>query len=200
MNGGNIGLAITQYLGLIGSLQWGMRQWSELENQMVSVERLFEYTEIEIEPERPDKPDQIKNWPRKGKVEFKDVCLRYDETDDPILKNISFLVEPGEKVGIVGRTGAGKSSVISALFQLYDLDGMILIDDVNITKIPLRVSRRKISIIPQEPFLFSGTMRQNLDPFGKYNDIFLWKALEQVELKEVISDGDKGKISAQFMH
>ncbi|KAL3283206.1 hypothetical protein HHI36_006355 [Cryptolaemus montrouzieri] len=187
MNGGNIGLVITQYIGLIGSLQWGMRQWSELENQMVSVERLLEYTRLETEPQRSQKYDLPENWPNKGKVEFRDLSLRYDPNGDAVLRNISFMVEPGEKIGIVGRTGAGKSSTISALFQLYNVEGMILIDDVDITKIPLEVSRQKISIIPQEPFLFSETMRKNLDPFEEYSDEFLWKALERVEMKETVS-------------
>lgn len=156
IHGGDIGLVITQYIGLMGSLQWGMRQWSELENQMTSVERVLEYTKLENEPEREEPPALPESWPREGKVSFKNVLLRYNDNEPYVLKNLTFTVEPKEKVGIVGRTGAGKSSTISALFQLYDLEGSIAIDGVETTKLPLDMVRSKISIIPQEPVLFSG--------------------------------------------
>ncbi|KAJ8941680.1 hypothetical protein NQ314_010326 [Rhamnusium bicolor] len=188
IHGGDIGLVITQYMGLIGSLQWGMRQWSELENQMTSVERVLEYTKLESEPDREENKNLPSNWPEEGRVEFRDVRLKYSESDPYVLKDLNFVVEPKEKVGIVGRTGAGKSSTISALFQLYNLEGSILIDNVDTTKMPLDQVRSKISIIPQEPVLFSGTMRKNLDPFEEYNDDVLWNALEQVELKDVIAE------------
>lgn len=142
-------------MGFIGTLQWGMRQWSELENQMTSVERVVEYTKLESEPERGEKPLPI-DWPQRGCIEFQDVKLRYSEFGEYALKGLSFVVQPKEKVGIVGRTGAGKSSIISALFQLYNLEGSITIDNVDTTKIPLDNVRSKISIIPQEPVLFSG--------------------------------------------
>ncbi|XP_030756720.1 probable multidrug resistance-associated protein lethal(2)03659 [Sitophilus oryzae] len=190
--GGDIGLIITQYMGLMGSLQWGMRQWSELENQMTSVERVLEYTKLESEPERCSEVTVPETWPDHGQVKFKAVKLRYDEKDEYVLKNLNFSVEPKEKIGIVGRTGAGKSSTISALFQLYDLEGSIVIDNIDTTTIPLEQVRTKISIIPQEPVLFSGTMRRNLDPFEEYSDDILWDALEQVELKDVIADMPAG--------
>lgn len=155
IQGGDLGLVITQYIGLIGSLQWGMRQWSELENQMTSVERVLEYTKLESEPVREEKPLPL-NWPERGHIQFKDVKLRYSENDPYVLKSLSFKVLPKEKIGIVGRTGAGKSSTISALFQLYKLEGSILIDEIDTTDVPLEDVRTKISIIPQEPVLFSG--------------------------------------------
>lgn len=157
MYGGDLGLVLTQYMGLMGSLQWGMRQWSELENQMTSVERVLEYTKLESEPEREEIKNLSVDWPEQGQVEFRDVKLKYDEKDSYVLKGLNFLVQPNEKIGIVGRTGAGKSSTISALFQLYDMEGSIIIDSVDATKLPLDQVRSKISIIPQEPVLFSGT-------------------------------------------
>lgn len=187
MHGGDMGLIITQYMGLMGSLQWGMRQWSELENQMTSVERILDYTKLENEPERESKA-LPENWPRHGKLTFKNLSMRYNPEDAPVLKDLSFTINPGEKIGIVGRTGAGKSSIIVALFQLYPVEGSILIDDVDTTALPLDTLRSKIAIIPQEPVLFSGTMRKNLDPFDEYPDNILWDALEQVELKEVIAE------------
>lgn len=192
IHGGDIGLVITQYIGLMGSLQWGMRQWSELENQMTSVERVLEYTKLENEPEREEPPALPESWPREGKVSFKNVLLRYNDNEPYVLKNLTFTVEPKEKVGIVGRTGAGKSSTISALFQLYDLEGSIAIDGVETTKLPLDMVRSKISIIPQEPVLFSGPIRKNLDPFEEYSDQMLWDALEQVELKNDIAEMPAG--------
>lgn len=198
MYGGNMGLIITQYMGLMGSLQWGMRQWSELENQMTSIERIFEYTKLETEPKREENQLKIlpQNWPQDGKLELKSVSMKYNKEDPYVLKSLSVSINPGAKVGIVGRTGAGKSSIIAALFQLYDIEGSILIDNVDTTKLPLEVVRTKIAIIPQEPVLFSGSMRKNLDPFDEYNDSVLWNALEQVELKEVISDLPAGLSTA----
>lgn len=187
--GGDIGLVITQYFGLIGSLQWGMRQWSELENQMTSVERVLEYSKVETEPVREATTETLpKNWPEHGKLEFRNVSLRYNPSDPYVLKNLNFIIFPREKIGVVGRTGAGKSSTIAALFQLYEIEGSILLDDVDTTKLPLEIVRSKISIIPQEPVLFSGTMRKNLDPFDEYSDELLWSALEEVEMKDAISE------------
>lgn len=187
--GGDIGLVITQYIGLTGAMQWGMRQWSELENQMVSMERLLEYNQIETEPKREDNTKKPENWPDRGQIEFRDLSLSYNpSSDSPVLKNLRFTIHSNEKVGIVGRTGAGKSSMITALFHLYPIQGTILIDGIDTTELPLEEVRSKISIIPQEPVLFSGTMRKNLDPFEEYSDETIWKALDQVELKTVVSE------------
>ncbi|XP_050516933.1 probable multidrug resistance-associated protein lethal(2)03659 [Diabrotica virgifera virgifera] len=185
--GGNMGLALTQTLGLTGMFQWGMRQWSELENQMTSVERVQEYADLKHEEDNHTaEPD--KTWPDQGKVEFKNMSLQYSPDDPPVLKNLSFVIQPSEKVGIVGRTGAGKSSLIQAVFRLTHIDGSILIDDIDTKSVALKKLRSKISIIPQEPVLFSGTLRNNLDPFDEYNDEVLWNALEQVELKSAVDD------------
>ncbi|XP_056643789.1 probable multidrug resistance-associated protein lethal(2)03659 isoform X2 [Diorhabda sublineata] len=186
---GNMGLALTQAMTLTGTFQWGMRQWSELENQMTSVERVQEYADLkqeEEEEEQMKKPQ--KNWPEEGKVEFIDMSLHYSRDDPPVLKNLSFKIQPTEKVGIVGRTGAGKSSLIQALFRLAEIDGQILIDDVDAKSISLKDLRSNISIIPQEPVLFSGTLRNNLDPFDEYKDEVLWNALEEVELKRAVDE------------
>lgn len=187
--GGDIGLVITQYFGLMGSLQWGMRQWSELENQMTSVERLLDYTKVESEPDRRKTVNTVpQKWPEDGKIEFRQVSMRYSFTDPYVLKNLNFTIHPKEKIGVVGRTGAGKSSMIASLFHLYKIEGNILIDNVDTTTLPVEMVRSKISIIPQEPVLFSGTMRKNLDPFDEYSDNILWNALKEVELKDVIAE------------
>lgn len=180
---GKVGLALTQALSLTGMLQWGIRQWAELENHMTNVERVLEYTNLEQERTSGRRPN---NWPKEGRVEYSNVTLRYRDENAPILKNINFVIEPKQKVGIVGRTGAGKSSIIASLFRLYDVEGSITIDNENINDIALETLRSRISLIPQDPVLFSGTIRDNLDPFRQYSDKDLWKVLEEVNLKEVV--------------
>lgn len=106
--------------------------------------------------------------------------MKYTPNDPPVLKNLNFEIHPGEKIGIVGRTGAGKSSLISALFRLAPLEGRIIVDDIDTKQVGLNDLRQKISIIPQEPVLFSATVRYNLDPFNEYDDKKLWNALEEV--------------------
>ncbi|KAK5646965.1 hypothetical protein RI129_005429 [Pyrocoelia pectoralis] len=195
---GNVGLAITQSLGLTGMFQWGMRQSAEMENQMTSVERVLEYNKIEHEralESAPSKKPPI-SWPARGEIQFVKVFLSYFPQDPPVLVNLNFTINPLEKVGIVGRTGAGKSSLINTLFQLTDVSGSILIDGVDITGIGLHDLRSKLSIIPQEPVLFSGTLRKNLDPFNEYSDVDLWKALGDVELKEAAEELTLGLNSA----
>ncbi|XP_014275641.1 probable multidrug resistance-associated protein lethal(2)03659 [Halyomorpha halys] len=188
--GGNVGLAISQAIGLTGMFQWGMRQSAELENQMTSVERVLEYSDIEMEPPLESPPDKKPRatWPEKGRIEFSDVHLRYSAAEPWVLKNLNFVILPQQKVGIVGRTGAGKSSLISALFRLAEVDGEITVDDIETSTLGLHELRSKISIIPQEPVLFSGRLRKNLDPFDEYSDDVLWNALDEVELREVVKE------------
>lgn len=188
--GGNVGLAITQILNLIMQSQWGMRQTAELENCMTSVERVAEYIDLESEPPLETDENECKrrkDWPTSGSIAFTNLSLKYDENSDAILKSLNLSIASGEKIGIVGRTGAGKSSIIQAIFRLGVNEGIIKIDDVDISKIGLHDLRNNISIIPQDPILFSGTMRDNLDPFQKKTDDELWSALDQVELRTVVS-------------
>nr|CAD7413963.1 unnamed protein product [Timema poppensis] len=188
--GGDVGLAISQSIGLTGMFQWGMRQSAELENQMTSVERVREYSKLDSEPVLDSEPGNkpSKDWPTRGKIVFSNISLRYSKSDPPVLKNLNFTINPCEKIGIVGRTGAGKSSLISALFRLANTEGSIIIDNIDTAIIGLHDLRAKISIIPQEPVLFSGTLRNNLDPFEEYPDSVLWNSLEEVELKEAINE------------
>ncbi|GLV41553.1 uncharacterized protein CBL_06782 [Carabus blaptoides fortunei] len=191
---GNVGLAITQALILTGMLQHGMKQTAEVVNQMTSVERVLQYTQLEkegpFESDLGKKPP--KEWPSQGLLEFKQVYLRHSPTDMPVLKNLSFRIKPGQKVGIVGRTGAGKSSLISALFRLAPTEGTICIDGIDTKTVGLNDLRTRISIIPQEPVLFSATLRHNLDPFSGKDDSALWTALDEVELKDLVESLDHG--------
>ncbi|CAH2099614.1 unnamed protein product [Euphydryas editha] len=184
IDGSNVGLIITQSISLTGIFQWGMRQSAEMENQMTSVERVLEYTKLPQESEISSFPDEKPpvGWPTEGGIHFNDLSLKYTPDGANVLNKLQFNIMPREKIGIVGRTGAGKSSIIQALFRLAYLEGTITIDGVDITSIGLKYLRQKISIIPQEPVLFSGTLRKNLDPFDEYPDDLLLNALEKVEL------------------
>ncbi|XP_037923052.1 probable multidrug resistance-associated protein lethal(2)03659 [Hermetia illucens] len=201
-NGGSVGLAITQALGMTGMVQWGMRQSAELENTMTAVERVVEYETIEEEGalEAPAEKKPPKEWPNKGHIKFDHLYLRYfpDPDSDVVLKDLQIEIMPKEKIGIVGRTGAGKSSLINALFRLSYTEGAVLLDGIDTGEIGLHDLRTKISIIPQEPVLFSGSMRYNLDPFDEYSDAKLWQVLAEVKLKDVVTDlpfGLQSKIS-----
>lgn len=153
---------------------------------MTSVERILEYTEIKSETKEGD---QIDNWPKDGSVSYENVSLSYNQKET-VLKNLNFKLEAGKKLGIVGRTGAGKSSIIASMFRLYDVDGKISIDGINIKNLSLKFLRTKLAIIPQDPILFSGTIRTNLDPFGEFPDKDLWRALERVNLTGLITSLD----------
>lgn len=181
VTGGNVGLALTQILSLISLSQWGVRQTAELENNMTSVERIMEYVHLEPEENPTQKLCEIpEHWPKTGSIEFIDVSLKYSEAGDYMLKSLNVTINPGEKVAICGRTGAGKSSIVRAIFRMACDEGVIKIDSVDISTIPLSDLRKNLSIIPQDAILFSGSMRQNLDPFGQYSDDELWTALEKV--------------------
>ncbi|XP_044730121.1 probable multidrug resistance-associated protein lethal(2)03659 [Chrysoperla carnea] len=185
--GGNAGLAISQSLILTGMLQYGMRQTAEVMNNLTSVERILQYTKLEKEGPFESEPGKkpVAAWPEDGKLEFKHTYLRYNPTDEPVLKDLNFEINAGDKVGIVGRTGAGKSSLVQAIFRLAPLDGEIEIDNIATKSVGLTDLRSRISIIPQTPVLFSATLRNNLDPFNKSDDASLWQALEEVELKDL---------------
>ncbi|KAI8430158.1 hypothetical protein MSG28_000538 [Choristoneura fumiferana] len=172
MDASSVGLAITQSISLTGIFQWGMRQSAEMENQMTSVERVLEYTKLPQEPALRSTPENrpLPDWPSEGRIDFDNLSLKYSPDGHYVLHRLQFNVQPREKIGIVGRTGAGKSSIIQALFRLAYLEGTILIDGLDISTIGLHDLREKISIIPQEPVLFSGTMRKNLDPFDEFAD------------------------------
>ncbi|XP_031628372.1 multidrug resistance-associated protein 4-like [Contarinia nasturtii] len=188
VSGDQIGLAITQAMGLNGMVQWGVRQLSEVSNQMMSVERVLEYRDLEPEKQLKKLISVSKEWPSKGCIEFRNVYYRYAAEAEPVLCDLSLVIKSMEKIGIVGRTGAGKSSLIGSLFRLACVEGDILIDGVNTAEVLLRDLRRQIAIIPQDPVLFSGTLRRNLDPFEEYSDADVWNALESVELKSAVSE------------
>lgn len=131
-------------------------------NHLVSAERILEYCQLEPEkqPEIPLMNKISSGWPSQGKIEFRNVFYRYDRHLEPVLRGLSFSVRPNEKVSVVGRTGAGKSSLISSIFRFAEVDGHIIIDDIDTSSIDLNMLRSRISIVPQTPILFSGTLRK----------------------------------------
>lgn len=179
-----MGLAITQILFLGTLTQWGIKQTADLENYMTSVERVLEYTNLPNETE--DAKITPTAWPENGAITFKSLSLRYNCDAEPTLRDLNIDIAAKTKIAIVGRTGAGKSSIIQALFRLAHIDGCIEIDGVDIMSVGLHQLRHSITIIAQEPILFSGSIRDNLDPLGEYSDDDVWNALEAVELKHVI--------------
>uniref|UniRef100_A0A669B776 ATP-binding cassette sub-family C member 5 n=1 Tax=Oreochromis niloticus TaxID=8128 RepID=A0A669B776_ORENI len=184
------GLAISYAVQLTGLFQFTVRLASETEARFTSVERIHHY----IQSLSQEAPARVKgrapppNWPQEGKLVMKEVEMRYQENLPLVLNKISCTIRPKEKVGIIGRTGSGKSSLGVALFRLVECSGgSILIDGVDISDIGLADLRSKLSIIPQDPVLFSGTVRSNLDPFNQYSEEKIWDALERSHMKECVS-------------
>ncbi|KGL86128.1 Canalicular multispecific organic anion transporter 2, partial [Charadrius vociferus] len=189
LNAGLVGLSVSYALQVTLSLNWMVRMTSELETNIVAVERIKEYSETETEaPWIIEGKSPPEDWPSKGELEFVNYSVRYRKGLDLVLKGLNLHVHGGEKIGIVGRTGAGKSSMTLCLFRILEaVKGEIKIDGVKISEIGLHDLRSRLTIIPQDPVLFSGTLRMNLDPFNKYSDEEIWKALELSHLKRFVS-------------
>ena len=187
-------LTLSEALDVTLFLKSAVTSGALFETRFNSVERLTAYWDLpqekpaEIEDKKPDD-----DWPHDGMIEFEDVWMRYRPELDPVLKGVSFTINSGDKVGIVGRTGSGKSSLIVTLFRLVEpYDGRILLDGVNILELGLNDVRGRIAAIPQDPVLFSGSVRTNLDPYDKHSDVEIWEALSHVSLKEVVAALDGG--------
>lgn len=181
-----VGIAMTYTLLVPIYLNWLVRQVSNVEMYMSSVERVSKYCQLPIE--RVPSPAEVPlDWPSKGEVRFEKVTMAYEAGLDPILRNISVTFAPGEKVGICGRTGSGKSSLVMGLFKMVPIsEGTIFVDGIDISQVPYEELRSRLAIIPQEPVLFSGTIRQNLDPKRMHSDEQLWSVLEKAHLKEIV--------------
>lgn len=193
----NGGLILSYMVTVQQSFSWLCRQWAEVANDLNAAERVLEYAN-DLEQEAPHEIEETKppaNWPSEGKIDFNNVVMSYRPGLPAVLKDLDLHVKPAEKIGVVGRTGAGKSSLMTTLFRLVELSsGSIEIDGVDISKIGLTDLRHGLSIIPQEPLLFSGTIRSNLDPFNVKTDPELWDALHRAHLVDSLhADIEKRK-------
>ncbi|KAJ2887608.1 hypothetical protein IWW38_005102 [Coemansia aciculifera] len=190
---GLVGLSVAYALDFTTALNWSVRTYTEVENSMTQLERVVEYARLPSEaPDVIEDHRPTDSWPEQGVVEFKNYSTRYREGLDLVLKDVSFRVSPSQKIGIVGRTGAGKSSLTLALFRIIEAaEGQILLDGKDIAQYGLFDVRNKLSIIPQDPVLFAGTVRENLDPFNSYTDQDIWRALEHARLADFIRTKDE---------
>ncbi|XP_054167707.1 ATP-binding cassette sub-family C member 2-like [Oppia nitens] len=192
LTGGSIGLTLSLAIALTPTLENQIKSFTSFENCIVSVERVDEYTRLESEADWHSTAIELPaNWPSNGSVRFDGYGARYRPGLDLVLRGIDVCIKPREKIGIVGRTGAGKSSLTLALFRIIEpAMGNIIIDDIDISRLGLQELRSRLTIIPQEPVLYSGTIRSNLDPFGNHTDSDLWSVLEQSHLKQFVQSLD----------
>ncbi|XP_042578709.1 ATP-binding cassette sub-family C member 9 isoform X11 [Cyprinus carpio] len=186
---GLVGLGLTYALTVTNYLNWVVRNLADLEVQMAAVKKVnsFLSTESENYEGSMDISQVPEDWPQHGEIKIHDLCVRYDSMLKPVLKQVNAHINPGQKVGICGRTGSGKSSLSLAFFNMVDVfEGKIVIDGIDICKLPLQTLRSRLSIILQDPVLFSGSIRLNLDPERTCTDDRLWEALEIAQLKNMV--------------
>ncbi|KAG2454612.1 hypothetical protein HYH02_000453 [Chlamydomonas schloesseri] len=192
-----VALALSEAIDLTSFLNYAVKVSALVESRYNAVERLLAYAALAPEEppqvthdprhQPPHRPPGLPAWPASGSLEFRDVVMSYRPGLDPVLRGVSFRIEDGQKVGIVGRTGSGKSSLIVALFRLVEpQQGQMLLDGIDLRSLALGPARTALSAIPQEPVLFSGTVRSNLDPFDSHTDPELWAALGVVALKDYV--------------
>ncbi|KAA8548937.1 hypothetical protein F0562_000621 [Nyssa sinensis] len=185
----DVGLSLSYGLPLNGVLFWTVYFSCYVENRMVSVERIKQF--INVPSEAAWKIINClpsPNWPSHGDIEIKDLQVRYRPNTPMVLKGITLSIQGGDKIGVVGRTGSGKSTLIQVFFRLVEPSGgQIIIDGVDICNLGLHDLRSRFGIIPQEPVLFQGTIRSNVDPIGLYSDEEIWKSLERCQLKDVVA-------------
>lgn len=184
-----VGLVMTYALSITSLLTGIVRRWAEVESRSVSIERLVEYCNLPSEaPMYNDATKPKETWPASGAIDFVNYSTKYRANLDPVLKNITLDIKPCEKIGIVGRTGAGKSSLTLALFRIIEATaGHIEIDSINTSTLGLFDLRHKLSIIPQDLHTIEGTVRQNLDPFGEFSDARLWEILALAHLRDHVA-------------
>ncbi|XP_054154954.1 ATP-binding cassette sub-family C member 2-like [Oppia nitens] len=189
--GGSVGVSLSLAISLMTSFENLIKSFILVENCIVSVERVDEYTKLKPEADWQSTVELPTDWPSSGSVRFDGYGTRYRPGLDLVLRGIDVSIKPREKIGIVGRTGAGKSSLTLALFRIIEpAMGNIVIDDIDISRLGLQELRSRLTIIPQEPVLYSGTIRSNLDPFGNHTDSDLWSVLEQSHLKLFVQSLD----------
>uniref|UniRef100_A0A0E0A5Y9 ABC transporter C family member 13 n=1 Tax=Oryza glumipatula TaxID=40148 RepID=A0A0E0A5Y9_9ORYZ len=184
---GLVGLALSYAAPVVSLLNGFLTTFTETEKEMISVERVVEYVGIPQEELHGLESPHSGCWPTEGNIEFEHVTLRYKEDLPPALNDVSFFISSGMQVGIIGRTGAGKSSILNALLRLAPIcNGRILVDDFDVAKLAVRDLRGHFAVVPQSPFLFDGSLRENLDPFNRTTDLRIWEALDKCHMKTEI--------------
>ena len=196
-------VTLTIIVDVISLFSVSVRLFAEVQNIMGCTQRMYEYTLLESEDEltKPidEKYNKDKSFPSLGEIKFSNVSMKYREGMDLALKNLSFEVQPGMKVGVVGRTGAGKSTILQTLFRLTDCcEGKIEIDGINNQEVGLHLLRRNISYIPQSPFLIQASIRENIDPFNDYGDDQIKKCLQEVQLWDHIQKNCENGLSTMI--
>ena len=187
---GTAGLVTLYALDFWRHLNWGVRIFSDLESRMTSIERLQFYCDLPAEKNvlGPAKENLDDHWPKSGALEFKNVSLRYAEHLPMVLKKVSFKIESGSRVGLIGRTGSGKSTIFQSVYRFVDIaEGEILLDGESIHQIPLKRVRKSLAVIPQDPALFMGTLRSNIDRYNQVSDEEVWQVLKKVSLETFVS-------------
>ncbi|XP_027700816.1 cystic fibrosis transmembrane conductance regulator isoform X4 [Vombatus ursinus] len=202
---GRVGILLTLAMNIMSTLQWAVNSSIDVDSLMRSVSRVFKFIDMPSEEPLPTKPNKPKknqlsqvliienehvkkenNWPSGGQMTVKDLTAKYGDGGNAILENISFTISSGQRVGLLGRTGSGKSTLLAAFLRLLNTKGDIQIDGVSWDSVPLQQWRKAFGVIPQKVFIFSGTFRKNLDPYGQWSDHELWKVADEVGLKSVI--------------
>nr|XP_020831713.1 cystic fibrosis transmembrane conductance regulator isoform X3 [Phascolarctos cinereus] len=202
---GRVGILLTLAMNIMSTLQWAVNCSIDMDSLMRSVSRVFKFIDMPSEESLPTKPTKSKknqlsqvliienehvkkenNWPSGGQMTVKDLTAKYGDGGNAVLENISFSISSGQRVGLLGRTGSGKSTLLAAFLRLLNTKGDIQIDGVSWDSVPLQQWRKAFGVIPQKVFIFSGTFRKNLDPYGQWSDHELWKVADEVGLKSVI--------------
>ena len=191
-----VGLSLVYVIETIDLVQYGVQEASNVENQMTSVERVMTYTEIESERGYDVRTRPPEDWPRDGTIGFHNVSLRYYPGGPQVLRDINIDIQGKAKIGIAGRTGAGKSSLIAALLRMPQADGVVTIDGIDLSTVSLQDSRRHVAVLGQKPVLISGPLRKTLDPLGQHEDSNLWRVLEDVQLRSLVQ-GLEGHLDYQ---
>ncbi|TYJ52875.1 hypothetical protein B9479_006510 [Cryptococcus floricola] len=200
VDAGLVGLMMSYTISVTGSLNWLVRSASDVEQNIVSVERVLGYSQLPSEaPDFIEDTKPAQGWPQQGSIEFDHFSMKYRPELDFCLRDVSLKFNGGERIGVCGRTGAGKSSLTLALFRILEAtEGRVLIDGVDIANIGLHDLRSIVSIIPQDPQLFEGTLRNNIDPTSASSDAEIWHALEQAHLKDHVSKSMGGTLDAEI--
>lgn len=194
-NAGLAGLALTSALNVTGFMNWMVRQVTDLEINMNSVERMIEYESFPTEaPAVIQTTRPPSDWPSQGSIVAQNLTVKYRPELDPVLKGLSFTIKGREKVGVCGRTGCGKSTLMMAIYRIVEpTDGRVLIDGIDTSVIGLQDLRSRLALVPQDPIIFSGSVRSNLDPFDQIkDDQTIWKSLERAGMDRMVRALDKG--------